>query len=487
MEIKITKSNIISSLLWKLMERAGTQGIQLITQILLARLLAPNDYGVISLITIFITIANVFVQNSFGIALIQKKKADDGDFSSVFFISLVIAGVMYVILFLVAPLIADFYQKMELMPVLRVLSLTLFFGAVNSVQNAVIAKGMQFRKLFFASLGAVVVSGVVGIVSAYKGLGVWALVTQQLTSQVMVTLILWFSVKWRPITIFSFERVKGLFSFGWKILISSLIDTLYTNLRGLIIGKVYSTDLLGFYNRGEQFPQIIVAGINGSIQSVILPALVSEQENRQRIKDMIRRCIVTSSYIIFPVMVMLAVVAEPLVKLLLTDKWLPCVPYLQIFCATYALWPIHTANLQAITALGRSDIFLKLEIIKEINGLLVLGVSLFYGPYMVALGTLYTGVIDAFINAYPNIRLINYSYKEQLKDICSPLTLSLVMGIILYCFRWLPMTSWAILILQVLAGGAIYLGASKAFKLESYSYFLSIFTIIFESRKKVSK
>jgi O-antigen/teichoic acid export membrane protein len=487
MQKKNTKSKILSSLFWKLMERGGTQGIQFIVQIVLARLLLPEDYGLIALVTIFIIIANVFVQSGFSTALIQKKKANEVDFSSVFYLSLFVAGLLYMILFFAAPFISKFYDQPQLIQVLRILSITLFFGAFNSIQNAIISREMQFKKLFFSSLGAIVVSGTVGIAMAYKGFGVWALVGQQITNQFMITVILWFTVKWRPKLLFSFERVKSLFSFGWKLLVSSLIDTLYMNLRSLIIGKIYTPDMLGYFNRGKQFPQLIVANINGSIQSVMFPALASQQEDRKRVKDMVRRSIVTSSFIVFPMMVGLAVVAEPLVKLLLTDKWLPCVPFLQIFCMSYALWPIHTANLQAINALGRSDIFLKLEIIKKIIGLSILGVTIFYGVYAIALGGILSGLIGTVVNAYPNKKLLDYSYKEQWKDIIPSLLLSLVMGAVVYCMNFIGLDIWKILPMKIVIGSILYIVMAKLFKLECYTYLITTLKDIIRNRKGASK
>lgn len=487
MEDQNTKSKVLFSLFWKLMERGGTQGIQFIVQIVLARFLVPTDYGLIALIAIFITIANVFVQSGFNTALIQKKDANEVDFSSVFYLSLFVASLLYVLLFFAAPLIAGFYGIAQLSLVLRVLSVTLFLGAFNSIQNAVVSRKMQFKKLFFSSLGAIVVSGTVGIAMAYSGFGVWALVAQQITNQLLITVILWFTVKWRPRLIFSFERIKGLFSYGWKLLVSSLIDALYTNLSSLIIGKIYKPAMLGFYNRGDQFPSIIVSNIDGSIQSVMLPALASHQDHKQRVKDMMRRSIVTSSFIVFPMMIGLAVIAEPLVKIVLTEKWLPCVPFLQIFCASYALYPIHTANLQAINALGRSDIFLKLEIIKKIVGLTILGITIFYGVYAIAIGVLLVGIISTFINAYPNLNLLNYSYKEQCRDIMPSLLLSLVMGAVVYGFKWLYMTDWLILIVQVSVGGIVYLVLARLFKLECFTYLLTTCKDILKSRKGVRK
>jgi teichuronic acid exporter len=484
MKVRNTKNEIISSLFWKFMERGGTQGIQFIIQIVLARLLVPHDYGMIALITIFITIANVFVQSGFNTALIQKKEADETDFSSVFYLSLFIAGLLYLVLFFLSPFIAILYDIPKIVLVFRVLSITLFFGAFNSIQNAVVSKKMQFKKLFFSSVGAILVSGTIGITFAYIGFGVWALVAQQLTNQLMITVILWFTVKWRPKLIFSFKKLRGLFSYGWKLLVSSLIDTLYMNLRSLLIGKIYNPSMLGFYNRGDQFPQVIVSNINGSIQSVMLPALALEQDNKQRVKDIMRRSIAISSFVLFPIMIGLAVSAEPLIKILLTDKWLPCVPFLQILCLSYALWPIHTANLQAINALGRSDIFLKLETIKKIMGIIILGISVCVNIYAIALGTLISGIIATFINAFPNLKLLDYSYKEQWKDILPSLILSLLMGTLTGSIIFLRLSSWITIIIQIFGGGAVYLGLAKMFKLESYLYLSTIVLGFLKNKKR---
>lgn len=468
------------------MERGGTQGIQFLVQVVLARLLLPADYGIIALVVVFTSIAAVFVQSGLNTALIQKKDADEIDLSSVFYLSLFIACIIYMVLFLAAPFIALFYDIPLVAPVFRALSITLIFGSFNSIQNAVISRNLQFKKLFFSSTGAILVSGVVGIYLAYKGFGVWALVVQQLSNQILVTLILWFTVKWRPKLIFSLQRVRGLFSFGWKLLLSSLINTAYRDLRSLIIGKMFSPAMLGFYNRGQQFPSVIVSNIDGSIQSVMLPVLASQQDNRQRVKEMMRRAIVTSSFTICPMMVGLAVMAEPLVKLILTDKWLPCVPFLQIFCAIYMFMPIHTANLQAINAMGRSDIFLKLEIIKKIMGLSILSVTVFYGVYAIALGGILSSLISTLINAYPNKRLLGYSYIEQWKDIMPSVLISLAMGAVVYTFNFLDIVVWKILLLQVVAGAVIYIGFAILFKNESLNYLVLTFKDVALNIKRVS-
>jgi O-antigen/teichoic acid export membrane protein len=477
------RKEVIFSLFWKLMERGGTQGIQFIVQVILARVLLPEDYGIIALVVIFTSIAGVFVQSGLNTALIQKKDVDEADFSSVFYLSLFITCLIYIVLFLAAPFIAVFYGEPQITSVFRVLSIALFFDAFNSIQNALVARNLQFKKLFFSSTGAILISGTVGIYMAYAGCGVWALVGQQITNQLMVTLILWFTINWRPRLLFSGERVKALFSFGWKLLVSALIDTVYRDLRSLIIGKMYNPAMLGFYNRGQQFPQLLITNINGSIQSVMLPILSSQQDNKHRVKDMMRRAIVTTSFFIFPMMVGLAITAEPIIKLLLTDKWLPCVPFLQIFCASYALWPIHTANLQAINALGRSDIFLKLEIIKKIIGLSILAVTVFYGVYAIALGQVFSGIISTFINAYPNKELLHYSYKEQWIDIMPSLLLSLVMGAVVYIFKWLELSAPITLIIQVCVGIIVYMVMAWLFKLQCFRYLLLTGKDIFISRK----
>lgn len=479
-----SKEIIIKSLVWKLMERAGVQGIQFILQIVLARLLTPDDYGVIALIAIFIVIANVFVQSGFNTALIQNKDSDDDDFSSVFYLSFFVATILYIILFFTAPIIANFYGVKELVSVIRVLAITLFFGAFNSIQNAIIAKTMQFKKLFFSSSIAVTISGVAGIILAYLGFGVWALVTQQLLNQIIIVVVLLIILKWYPKLVFSFKRIKILFGYGWKLLLSSLIDTIYMNIRSLIIGKIYHPAILGFYNRGDQFPQIIVSNINGSIQSVMLPALSNEQENKEKVKNMVRRAIVTSSFIIFPMMIGLAVVAEPIVKILLTDKWLPCVPFMQIFCISYALWPIHTANLQAINALGHSEIYLRLEVIKKIIGTIILVISLFFGIYAIAIGTLISGIVSTFINAHPNKKLLNYSYIEQIRDILPSLFIAIIMGFITYLIKFLGLDTFITLVIQILVGGISYIVLAKVFKLECYMYLLETLKTMINRKKR---
>ncbi|MBP2639400.1 MAG: lipopolysaccharide biosynthesis protein [Firmicutes bacterium] len=467
-----TKSKVLHGIFWKLMERGGTQALQFIIQIILARLLLPADYGVIALIAIFIAIASVFVHSGFNTALIQKKNADKLDFSSVFYLSLFVSILMYGFLYLSAPAIARFYDESQIIPVLRVLSITLFFGAVNSVQYAVVSREMKFKKVFFSSLGGMLFSGILGIGMAFMGFGVWALVAQHLVQQILITFILWFTVKWRPSSEFSLARLRNLFAFGGKLLCSSLLETVYHNIYGLVIGKFYNAEMLGYFTRGDQFPKLLMTNINSSISSVMLPALSAHQEDKNRVKAMVRRSIVTSSFVIFPLMAGLAVCAEPLVNLLLTEKWLPCVPFLQIMCLAYAFWPVHTANLQAINALGRSDIFLKLEIIKKCIGVAALLISVPFGIYVMVAFKPVTSVISTAINSYPNRKLLDYSFKEQWIDIMPSLLLSVVMGAAIYTVNYSGWNELTKLFVQVIAGIVIYTGLAYLLKLECFIYLL---------------
>lgn len=465
------------------MERGGTQGIQFIVMIVLARQLLPKDFGLIVLVTIFISLANVLVQSGFNTALIQKKNADETDFSSIFFLNVFVTSILYTVLFFSAPVLASFFEQEQLILVLRTLSITLFLGSINSIQNVVIARSLQFKKLFFSSLGAVIVAGIVAIVMAYTNFGVWSLVGYQLINQFLILLILWFTVDWRPQLLFSFERIKELFSFGWKVLTASLIDTFNTNLQSLMIGKMFSPASLGFYNRGEQFPSIVVSNVNGSIQSVLFPTLSSQQENKIRMKEMVKRSVQISSFMIFPMMIGLAIIAEPLVKLLLTEKWLPVVPFIQIFCASYALWPIHTSNLQAINALGRSDIFVKLEIMKSVISLVVLALCLPFGVHAVALGVLISGVISTFINAYPNAKLLDYRMKEQCKDILPSFLIAFVMGGVVNSIHWFGMTDLLTIIIQLFLGIIVYVCLAIVFKIECFTYLLFSIKDLLRSKK----
>lgn len=472
--MSVKKEKVFSNLVWRFLERTGAQAVALVVSIILARILTPEDYGIIALITVFINILNVFVDSGLGTALIQKKNADDVDFSTVFFTNIIFCIVLYILIFFTAPFLASFYKKEELTAIIRVLSITILVSGIKNIQQAYISKTLQFRKFFFATLVGTIIAAIVGILLAFQGLGVWALVAQQLTNLIIDTILLWITVKWRPSFVFSFQRLKVLFSYGWKLLVSALLDVSYTNLRNLIIGKKYSSEDLAFYTKGELFPKAIVGNINNAIDSVLLPTMSEEQDDKIRIKQMTRQAIKVSTFCIAPLMMGLAACSSNIISLLLTDKWLPSVPYLVIFCITYMFYPIHTANLNAIKAVGRSDLFLKLEIVKKIVGLGILFSTMWFGVKIMAYSLLLTSITSQIINSWSNKKLLNYGYFEQLKDIFPGIMLAVIMGIIVHFEIYIPVSKGIQLIIQIVTGISVYIFCAKLFKLDSYIYIKNI-------------
>lgn len=478
-------NSVVKGFTWKLLERFGVQGVQFLLQIVLARLLSPEHYGVLAIMIIFVNLANVFIQSGFNTALIQGKDVDDDDYSSVFWVSLLIAGVLYTVIFFASPLIGQFYDMPDIVTPMRVIALMLFPGSLNSIQLAKASRDLDFKKIFVSNLGGIVVSGIVGIIIAVQGGGLWALVVQTMLNIFVASLVMLFTVKWHPTLVFKPKRVKKLFTFGWKLLVSSLIETLYLDIQSLVVGKKYDSETLGFYNKGKQFPQFLIGAINGAVQSVMLPVMSKHQDSKSEVKTLTRQSISLSSYVIFPMMAGLAAVATPLVSLLLTDKWLPCVPYLQIYCVSFAFWPIHTSNLQAINALGRSDLFLKLEIIKKSYGLIaiVIAVACFDSPIAIAATAVVTGLLSFFVNAFPNKKLLGYSFFEQLKDIMPQFLLSAAVFAAAMGVSLLGLPNILTILLQIVVGVAVYVLGSAIFRLQSFKTLLGLIKSILKKRK----
>lgn len=465
---------VLKNFMWRFLERCGSQGIAFLVSIVLARKLMPEVYGTVAIVTVFTNILQVFVDSGFGVALIQKKDADQLDFSTVFFFNICFSLLLYAGMFFAAPWIAAFYERPELVPIIRVLSLVVLIAGVRNVQQSYVSRTMQFKKFFYSTLGGTVISGIVSIILVYLDFGVWALVIHTLANAAVSVAILWCTVKWYPSLQFSFRRLKSLFTFGWKLLLSSLIDTLYNNVRALIIGKLYSSEQLAHYDRGKQLPHLIVLNINASIDSVLLPTMSAKQDDTDAVRSMTRRAIKTSSYIMMPLMMGLAVCAEPIVRLVLTDNWLPCVPFLRIFCFTYAFYPIHTANLNAIKAVGRSDLFLYLEIAKKVVGLAAVAATFWISVEAMAYSLLVTTIFSQIINSWPNKKLLGYSYLDQLKDMLPQIGLSCLMGVAVFCVSFLGLPSILTLLIQVPLGAVIYVAGSVIFRLESYTYIMNI-------------
>lgn len=479
----INKNSILSNMIWRFFERTGAQLVTLVVSIVLARLLDPKVYGTIALVTVIITVLQVFVDSGFATALIQKKEADDLDFSTVFYFNVASCILLYMIVFCLAPLLASFYNMPYLTSVIRAVALMLVISGVKNVQQAYVSRNMLFKRFFFATLGGTIGAAFIGICLAYLGYGVWALVWQMLFNTLVDTIILWITVEWRPIRAFSLERLKNLFSFGWKMLIANIVATINGQLRQLIIGKQYSSSDLAFYNRGKQFPELIVTNVNTSIDSVLFPALSNRQDDISGLKEMTRKSIKVSTFIMAPLMIGLFVCADSFVSFILTDKWLPSVPFLRIFCISFFFYPINTANLNAIKAMGRSDILLKLEIIKDVFSVAVLLVTMKLGTLIIAYGMLGCSIFSQVVNSWPNRETLKYTYGQQLLDILPNGMLAIIMGMIIWPISFLDWSGGVTLIVQVILGAGIYLILSAFLKTESYTYLFGIVKSYFIKRK----
>lgn len=430
-------NRIISNVAWRFAEQISSYSVTFIVSIIIARILDSEDYGSIAIIMVFITLANIFVQNGFSAALIQKKNADNLDFSSIFYFILAFSIVLYAILFVISPYVALYYNSDVLCPALRVLGLRLIIGTVNTVQQAVIAKRMIFRKNFFSTLGGNVVSGILGLVAAYAGLGLWALIIQTLSHLIVTTIILWYTVKWRPILAFSWRRLKGLLDFGWKLMASALAGAIYDDLRTLIIGKVYSKSDLAYYSRGQQFPQLIMNNVNNAVSSVTFPVLSEKQDNKDDLANSNRRLIQIMSGVISPLLVGLAIVAEPLVHIVLTDKWLPCVPFLRVCCIFYWLTCIYNAYLTSYKAIGNSGLALKIELIDDIIGIILIVCFFRISVMAIAIVTVISRIAAFFVCWYITKNIFNVPIRKQISDSLMPVLLAIMITPLLwYIGNW---------------------------------------------------
>lgn len=453
------KEGVLGSLIWKFSERISAQLISMIVSVILARLLEPENYGLVAIVMIFITLANVFVSDGLGCALIQKKDADELDFFSVLYINIGLSIALYLVLFFFAPFIADFYGAgYELLtPVLRVLGLRIILTSVNSVQHAYISKKMMFRKYFYSTLFGTLVSAIVGIAMAYLNYGVWALVFQYLVSSSVSSIVLIIIFKHKPKFLFSLDRVKKLYPYGMRILATNLMITGYQELRALIIGKVYSSEDLAYFDRGKQFPNLLITNINASISSVLFPVLSSKQDDINKVKELTRKSIRISSYIMCPMMLGMMAVSEPFVKVVLTEKWIACVPLMQLFCSMNLFYPAHTANMQAVKAMGRSDLYFRYELLKKAIELIVLIAVVNVSVKAIVLGMAVCANLFVLVNAYPNKKLINYGFFEQIKDMFPSLSIAIVMFGCVYAVNFIVVNDILKLVIQIVSGVIIYL------------------------------
>ena len=468
--------SIASGITWKLIERFSVQIMRFVLQIVLARILDPEHYGSLTLMVIFTTLANVFIQKGFSASLVQNKDVTKEDYSSVFWVSMGIAGVAYAVIFAAAPFISRFYRQPELVEPLRVLALLLFPGALNSVQQAKASREMNFRKVFLSNVGGVLVAGAVSIVLACMGFGLWSLVIQSVMSVTVSCILLRFMSDWKIRLVCNRHRVKVLFGFGWKLLVSELLDTLYQDLHSLVIGVRFDSEVLGFCNRGKQFPQFVVTAATSTVQSVMLPAMSRQQDDRKQLKALMRGTVSLTAFWIFPVMLGLAGVAKPMIYVVLTPKWLEAVPYMQIYCLSMAFLPIQTGCLQGINAVGRSDLFLKIALVKTLTSLAALigALLLFENPLAIAGVTLVTMAVACAINAQTCRWIIGYGYGEQLADTVPALAASGIMLAAVQLAGGLALPYWQMLILQVAVGAVVYGVACVLFRIPAFFRMLEL-------------
>ncbi|MFR5633718.1 MAG: lipopolysaccharide biosynthesis protein [Monoglobales bacterium] len=468
------KKQIISGLFWKFGERIFAQGVSFIVSLVLARMLLPEEYGIVALVLVFINLANVFVTNGLGETLIQKPNATQRDFSTMFFCSLFLSIILYIFLFCSAPFIAKFYNNVQLILILRVLGLQVPLSSVNTIQQAYVSKHMMFRKFFYSTMGGTLVSGVIGIALAYNGAGIWALVVQYMTNTVINTCILFVTVRWYPTLEFDRGSAKTLFSFGWKLVAAQFMNQVYVESKNLFIGKIYTPADLASYNKGEQFPSVLVMNINSAISSVLFPAMSIANNEKGKLKELTRKSVMMSSYIVFPIVTGLMIVAEPMIRLLLTDRWISCVPFLQISCLFWMFQPSQTANVQAIKAAGRSDICLKLEMIKKAIGVTLLLIAIQISPLAVAIMNAVFAGISALLNILPNRKLIGYGIGEQVKDILPSLILAIIMYILVSPIVKIGCSDIITIFLQICLGIIVYTIGSYVLKIDAFFSILNL-------------
>lgn len=469
--MSVNKKVIIGGMFWSLCERVAAQLVSLIVGVILARLLTPTEYGTISLVTIFVAIANVFITNGFGTALIQKEEADNIDFSTVFYFSILFSVGLYIVLFFAAIPIANFYEMPILVPILRVLSIKVPISAINSVQQAYVSRLMIFKKFFWATLFGTGTSAFVGILMAYNGYGAWALVGQELTNTIIDTVVLWFTVKWRPSKDFSLKRLKILFSYGWKLLIQGLIISIYSNIRSLLIGKFYSSQDLAYYSKGNAYPNLIATNVNTAMSNALFPAMSKVQQDYSRIKLITMKSTKMISYIMSPLLIGFAVTGSTFITVVLTDKWQPILPYLIIICICLLVRPAQTAILQAIKATGKSNVILKMDIPVRIFGLISLFISVRYGVIMFALSEVVVEMFCLFVYGMTCSKIIGYEMREIIKDLGENIIHATIMGVCVYLIGLnLQLNPILVLIVQILSGCIIYIAVSILFKNSNFNY-----------------
>lgn len=468
------KSQMTSGMIWKFAERFAAQGVSFVVSMVLARILMPEDYGAVAIINIFISIADVFLSSGLNTSLIQKRDADDLDFSTIFYLNLGLSLALYLVLFGTAPFIAQAYDMPILKSTIRVFALRIPVSAFQVIQVAYISKKMQFKKFFFATITGTILSAVVGIAMAIKGMGVWALIGQYLTNTVIDTMMLWATVKWIPKKMFSIKAAVPLIKYSWKVMMTDLLGTLCNNLGDFIIGAKYNSANLAYYTKGKQLPQLFRTNIYTTLISVLFPGIAAVNDNMITVKKITRKSVRIMAYIVFPISLGLMAAGDTIIEVLFTEKWLPMLPYVYVMCVETIISVPATIALQPIKAVGRSDLMLKSEIIKKIFFMISTVVAMNYGVFAIALTVPANTLLDLTINTIINKKIINYSILEELSDCFTAFTLSLMMAAIVVFIGKIGLNIYVKAVIQILTGVLSYAGVSYLTKNKEFIYILNV-------------
>lgn len=468
------KKDTTKGVFWSLIERFGTQGVQFLVMLVMARLLSPNDYGVVGMLVVFVAIAQAFVDGGFSQALIRKKDRTEVDNSTVFYFNIVVSVLIYLIFYLFAPCVSTFYNMPTLTPFMRVICLSIIINAFGVVQRALFNANIDFKAQAKASLIAVVISGAIGITLAFRGFGPWALVWQQLSNLVVNTLFLWIYSEWRPILAYSWKSFNELFSFGSKLLATSLLNAIYNNIQTIVIGKLYAAKSLGLYTRAAHFADLPSQQFTSVFMRVTFPVLCKVQDDLERLTSVYRRMLRVSAYIVFPLLIGMAAVAHPMIRVFIGEQWIECAYMLQIICFAEMWYPIHAINLDILQVSGRSDLFLKIEIYKKIVSLALLAISAPFGIIAMCYSNLLSSLICLYINTYYSSKILGISLLSQLKDLFPTISLAMVMFVIVQVVIFFISNVFAQLVVGVIVGVIVYISLSSILRFSELKELISL-------------
>lgn len=483
MQQESLKNKTIKGVGWSAADALLGQGVTFIVGLVLARLLSPDEYGLIGICLIFTTVLNGIVDSGFSNALIRKKKVTDEDYNTMFTTNMAISIVLYVLLFISAPLVSDFFHRIELTALVRVTGLILFLNALSITQVTILTKNIDFKTKTKASLVSAIISGVIGIAMAFMGYGVWSLVAQQLSKQLLYTLCLWVLSKWWPKFTFYKDSFKYMWGFGWKLLASGILNNVWNQLYQVVIGRCYTSSTLGHYTRANEYASIFSSNLTLIVQRVSYPVLAEIQDDKERMVQGYRKVIKITMFVTAVCMISLGAVSEPLIYTLIGTKWQEAATYLPLICISMSLYPLHAINLNILQVLGRSDIFLYLEILKKIVGIVPIVIGIFCGIYYMLLTSILTGVISLYLNTWYTGKTLNYSFWKQLRDIAPSYFTALVIALAVYFLKYLSLPYYVVLMLQIIVGLIACITISEIFKFDEYKELKTI-VIKVVNRKK---